>query len=405
MNIDFLKTDELGFSDDEKTLRDLTRGFVSREILPSICKWDAGDVSPHKDSEALIRHIAKKLASTTGVFGAHFHGIEKYLSGCEFTPITPTAYGVALREFEYGDSSLRSLASVQSSLCMFAINEYGSEEQKKKWLPLLFKGEKIACFGLTEPQGGSDPANMKTKARKTKSGWVLDGAKAWITNGFADVAVAWANTEEGIRGFLVEKGAQGFTFRHENKWALRAGIASSLFFNDCEIKQEDLLPGTVQKSGGADLKCALRCLNEARYGICWGVVGAARACFEEAVRFSKERQLFGKSLACKQETQRKLAYMLGEIELAGLLALHLGKLKSTNELSHVHVSLGKYNNVSRALEVAQMACELLSADVFSFDAYNSGRHMRNLHIVKKYEGTHEIHALVLGRAITGVSAF
>lgn len=401
---DYYRLDELFLSDDDRLVRDAVREFVKKEVFPHISEWDSGKSAPYANHEYLVRDVARKYAGQLSLFGASIEGIEPYLSHLNFTPLSHTSYGVAMREIEYCDTSLRSLASVQSSLCMFAIFQFGSEEQKKKWLPALFTGESLACFGLTEPQGGSDPANMLTKAKKVAGGWVLDGNKAWITNGFADVAVVWARTEEGIRGFLVEKGTEGFSYRNEEKWALRAGVASSLSFSNCEVPDSALMPGTVQKQPH-DLKCPLRCLSEARYSIIWGVVGAARACLDEAIAFSGERKLFGAPLSTKQETQRKLVWMLNETENAQLVALQLAKLKERKALSHVHISLGKYNNVSKALTVAQLACELLSADVFTFDAFHSGRHMRNINVVKKYEGTHEIHQLVVGREITGEAAF
>ncbi|GEM_PF-848324 len=403
---DFYRLDELCFNEEEKMVRDTARSFVEKEILPKIKELDRG-VLPDgvKSQEEVVRSTALKLASITKVFGCTLPGMGKYLPEGEFVPYSHKAYGVALRELEAADTALRSLVSVQSSLSMFAIYQYGSEEQKKKWLPPLYQGKKIACFGLTEPSGGSDPAHMMTQAKKTSKGWTLNGNKVWITNGFADIAVVWAKTADGIRGFLVEKGMPGFSFRHEEKWTLRAGVASSLAFVNCEIPEGNLLPGTIQPAGGKDLASALRCLNEARYGINWGAIGAARACFEEALEFAKGRQLFGEPLAAKQETQRKLVWMLNEIQNAQLVALHLAELKEKKLLDHTHVSLAKYNNVAKALEIAQLAVEILSADVFTFDAYHSGRHLRNLEIVKKYEGAHEVHWLIVGRAITGHAAF
>ncbi len=401
---DFYRLDELFLSDDDRLVRDAAREFVKREVFPHISLWDSGTSHPYANHEELVRDLAKKIARELAIFGASIEGIEPYLSHLNFTPLSHTSYGAAMREIEYCDTSLRSLASVQSSLCMFAIFQFGSEAQKKKWLPALFTGDSLACFGLTEPQGGSDPGNMLTRAKKVSGGWVLDGNKAWITNGFADLAVVWARTEEGIRGFLVEKGTEGFSYRNEEKWALRAGVASSLSFSNCEVPDNSLLPGTVQEKPH-DLKCPLRCLSEARYSIIWGVVGVARACLDETLRYSGERKLFGETLACKQETQRKLVWMLNETENAQMVALRLAQLKERKALSHVHISMGKYNNVGKALTVAQLACELLSADVFTFDAFHSGRHMRNLNVVKKYEGTHEIHQLIVGREITGEQAF
>lgn len=401
---DFYRADETLLTEDERLVRDTARAFAAKELLPRLARWDAGRFDPYKSHEEAIRATARKMADTLGVFGATLPDLGRYLGAPGFEQMSHVAYGLAMREIEWADGGMRSVASVQSSLCMFPIYAYGSEEQKGKWLGPLHRGEKLACFGLTEPQGGSDPGEMRTTARKTPKGWVLNGDKAWITNGFGEVAVVWARTPEGIRGFLVEKGTPGFSYRNEEKWALRCGVASSLSFTNCEVPDDAIMPGTVQPRP-QDLACALRCLSEARYGICWGVVGAARACCEEALRFSKERVLFKTPLAAKQETQRKLVRMLNETENANLVAVQLGRLKDSGRLDHVHISLAKYNNVSKALETAQLACELISADVFAFDAYHSGRHLRNLEVVKKYEGAHDIHMLVVGRAITGHSAF
>ncbi|MBI4057357.1 MAG: acyl-CoA dehydrogenase family protein [Elusimicrobia bacterium] len=401
---DYYRTDELFLAEEEKIVRDSAKAFVKKEILPHIQTWDKGIVSPHRTQEDLVRSIAKKVAENLGIFGLTLTDLGKYLEDSSFEPISHTAYGVALREIEAGDSTLRSLVSVQSSLCMFAIYQYGSEEQKKKWLPALHRAEKLACFGLTEPQGGSDPGNMMTTAVRKGHGWVLNGNKVWITNGFADVAVVWAKTSEGIRGFLVEKGAPGFSNRSEEKWTFRAGIASSLSFSNCEIPGENLLPKTVQPPG-KDLASPLSCLTEARYGICWGVVGAARACFEEVVQVTKTRKMFGVPLAQKQEIQRKLVWILNEIENSQLVVYQLGRLKDQGKLSYAHVSMAKYNNVSKACDISRLCVELLPADVFTFDAYHSGRHFRNLEVVKKYEGTHEVHTFVVGREITGLNAF
>lgn len=402
---DFYRTDELFLSDEERVVRDTARGFVAKEILPNIQRWDKGDTAPFKNLEDAVRETAKRLAGNLGVFGLSLKDLGKHLpSGSGFEPMTHTAYGVALRELEAGDSTLRSLVSVQSSLTMYAIYRFGSEAQKKKWLPLLYGGEKLGCFGLTEPQGGSDPGNMATTAKRSDGSWVLNGNKVWITNGFADVAVVWAKTPEGIRGFLVEKGTAGFVHRAEEKWTFRAGIASSLSFSNCRIPEDNLLPETVRPQG-SDLASPLSCLTEARYGICWGAVGAARACLEEALAVLKERKMFGEPLAAKQEIQRKLVWMANEVETAQLVAFRLGQLKDGGNLSHEHVSLAKYNNVSRACDVARAAVELLPADVFTFDAFHSGRHFRNLEVVKKYEGTHEVHTFIIGRCLTGHNAF
>lgn len=401
---DFYLSDELLLSDEEKLVRDSARQFVKAELLGRIRAWDEGNLAPYAKGEELTRDIARKIAGALNLFGATLPEMGKYVGESEFVLMSPAAYGAAMREIEYADTAIRSLASVQSSLGMFAIYSYGSEEQKKKWLPPLYRGEKLVCFGLTEPQGGSDPANMKTRAEKTSGGWVLNGGKVWITNGFADVAVVWAKTDEGIRGFLVEKGTPGFTVRHEVKWAMRCGTASALSFTNCKIPAENLLPKTVVKPG-ADLRCFLSCLSEARYGIVWGAVGSARACVEEALRFSKDRIMFGEPLAAKQAIQTKLVWALNETENSNLVALHLARLKAAGKLHYAHISLAKYNNVDKGIQVAQQCVDMLPADVFTFEAYDSGRHLRNLQIVKKYEGAHEIHSLVVGRTITGVSAF
>lgn len=401
---DFYSSDELFLSDEEKLVRDSARQFAAAELLPRIRNWDEGKLEPYAKGEELARDLARKIAGALNLFGATLPGLGRYLRDSEFVPMSPAAYGAAMRELEYADTAIRSLASVQSSLGMYAIYSFGSEEQKKRWLPSLYRGEKLVCFGLTEPQGGSDPANMNTRAEKSPSGWVLDGTKVWITNGFADVAVVWAKTSEGIRGFLVEKGTPGFSVRHEVKWAMRSGTASALTFTKCAIPAANLLPATVLPPG-QDLKCPLRCLSEARYGIAWGAVGSARACVQEAIRFSKARVLFGEPLAAKQAVQSKLVWCLNETENANLVAHQLARLKALGRLNYAHISLAKYNNVDKAMQVAQQCVDVLPADVFTFEAYDSGRHLRNLQIVKKYEGAHEIHMLVVGRAVTGVSAF
>ena len=401
--LDYYAIEEKLLTEDEKLARDSARQFVEREILPHIKRWDSGNTSPYPDGEALVRDVAKKLAASVSLYGATLPGLGDIV-GDSFIAMTPTAYGLCMRELEAGDTALRSVASVQSGLGMYAIHSYGSPEQKKRWLPALYRGEKLVCFALTEPSGGSEPNEMHTTASKSGGGWILNGDKVWITNGFADVAVVWARTSEGIRGFLVEKGTPGFSVRHEEKWALRAGIASSLSFVNCRIPAGNLLPKTVSPAG-KDNANFLRCLSEARYGIVWGAVGAARACLLETIEFCRGRRLFGQPLAAKQKTQDKLVWMLNEIENASLVAFQLGRLKGEGRLSHAHVSLAKYNNVAKAVEVAQLAVDTLPADVFTFEAYHSGRHLRNLQVVKKYEGAHEVHMLVVGRAITGHAAF
>ncbi|MBI4063934.1 MAG: acyl-CoA dehydrogenase family protein [Elusimicrobia bacterium] len=401
---DYYFLDDTYLTEEGKTVRDTARAYVAREIMPNIQRWDKGDIAPFKTHEDMIRAGAKKLAQTVGIFGASLKELGQYIDEPSFEPLSYTSYGVAMRELEAGDSTLRSVASVQSSLVMFAIYTYGTEEQKKKWLGPMHRGEKIGCFGLTEPQGGSDPGNMKTTAVKKGRSWIINGTKVWITNGFADIAVVWAKTDKGIRGFLVEKGRPGFTNRSEDKWTFRAGVASTLSFSNCEIPEENFLVKT-ERPAGKDLASPLSCLTEARYGICWGVIGAARACLDEVLRVTKEREIFGVPLAQKQEVQRKLVWCLNELENAQLVAYQLGRLKDEGRLSYAHVSLAKYNNVSKACDIARMCIELLPADVFTFDAYHSGRHFRNLEVVKKYEGTHEVHTFIVGREITGLNAF
>ncbi|MBI2070122.1 MAG: acyl-CoA dehydrogenase family protein [Elusimicrobia bacterium] len=401
---DYYFQDDSFLDDEGKTVRDTARAFIEKEVLKNIQRWDKGDISPYATHEEMVRDTARKLGRQIGLFGLNLKDLGKYLGDASYESISYTSYGAALRELEAADSTLRSLVSVQSSLVMFAVNKFGSEEQKKKWLPALHRGEKLGCFGLTEPQGGSDPGLMKTTAARRGSSWILNGNKVWITNGFADLAVVWAKTDEGIRGFLVEKGTPGFGNRSEEKWTFRPGVASSLSFSSCEIPEDNLLPKTVLPAG-KDLGAPLSCLTEARYGICWGVIGAARACVEEVLAASKERTMFAVPLAQKQDMQRKLVWCLNEIENAQLVAFQLGRLKDSGRLSHTHVSMAKYNNVSKACEVARMCVEMLPADVFTFDAYHSGRHFRNLEVVKKYEGTHDIHMLIVGREITGLNAF
>ncbi|MEK7287890.1 MAG: acyl-CoA dehydrogenase family protein [Elusimicrobiota bacterium] len=401
---DFYLLDDSYLSEEGRVVRDAARAFVAKEILPNIQRWDRGDISPYLNHEAMIRDTAKKVSKHMGLFGLNLKDIGRYIDEPDFEPVSYVSYGVAMRELEAGDSTLRSVASVQSSLVMYAIYRYGSEQQKKKWIGPLHRGEAIGCFGLTEPQGGSDPGNMKTTAVASGAAWILSGTKVWITNGFADIAVVWAKTNDGIRGFLVEKGRPGFSHRSEEKWTFRPGVASTLAFASCEIPGENLLPGTARPSG-KDLAPPLSCLTQARYGICWGVIGAARACLQEVIKTTREREMFGVPLAGKQEIQRNLVWCLNEIENAQLVAYHLGRLAHEGRLSYVHVSLAKYNNVAKALDVAKICVELLPADVFTFDAYHSGRHSRHLEVVKKYEGTHQVHTFIVGRQITGLNAF
>jgi glutaryl-CoA dehydrogenase len=303
-------------------------------------------------------------------------------------------------ELEAGDSGVRSLVSVQGSLAMYAIHRWGSEEQKQEWLPSMAAGEAIGCFGLTEPDAGSDPGSMRTRARRDGSDWILHGQKMWITNGsLADVAVVWAATDEGIRGFLVPRGTKGFTTQDiHKKLSLRASITSELLLDDVR------LPASAQLPQATSLRGPLSCLNEARYGIVWGAVGAARACFEAALEYSKERIVFGKPIAATQIQQQKLATMALEVNRASLLALHLGRMKDAGKLAPEHVSMGKLGNVNAALEVARTARQVLGANGVTLE-YPVIRHMNNLESVVTYEGTADVHALVVGGALTGIQAF
>jgi glutaryl-CoA dehydrogenase len=311
------------------------------------------------------------------------------------------AYGLIMQELERGDSGLRSFVSVQSALCMYPIYTFGSQAQKDRWIPAMASGEAIGCFGLTEPDFGSNPGGMRTRARRDGDAWVINGAKQWITNGtLAHVAVVWAQTDEGVRGFLVEKGTPGYTsVDQRGKFSLRASVTSELGFHDCRIPAENLLPGT------AGVKSALMCLNQARYGIAWGGLGAAMDCYETALAYSKERiQFEGQPIACHQLVQDKLVWMLSEISKGQLLALQLGRLKDAGRLKHYQISLGKRNNVWVARECARRARDLLGANGI-VDDYPVIRHMLNIESVFTYEGTHDIHALIMGEAITGIAAF
>jgi glutaryl-CoA dehydrogenase len=374
--------DEL--TEEERMVRDTVRQFVDKEVLP--------DIAQHFRDGTFPRQLVSRMAEL-GLLGANLQGY-----GC--AGLGHVAYGIIMRELERGDSGVRSFASVQSSLVMFPIREFGSEEQREQWLPRLASGEAIGCFGLTEPDHGSDPGGMETRADKTADGWRLQGAKRWITNGsIADVAVVWAKTEDGIRGFLVPADAPGFsaTTMH-GKFSLRASVTSELFFDGVELPDSALLP----RSGG--LRSPLECLSHARYGISWGAVGAALACFHEAVEYTKGRKQFNRPIASFQLVQAELAYMLTEITKAQLLCLRLGRLKEAGRATPAQVSLAKRNNVEIALEVARKARDLLGANGI-MDDYQCGRHMCNLESVKTYEGTHNVHTLVLGQAVTGISAF
>jgi glutaryl-CoA dehydrogenase len=382
--IDFFDTDSL-LSEEERLTRDTVRSFVSERVLPVIEK--------HFREGTFPTHLIPEMARM-GLLGAGLHGY-----GC--AGLDAVAYGLTLQELERGDSGLRSFVSVQGSLCMYPIHEFGSAEQKERWLPPMARGEAIGCFGLTEPDAGSDPGAMRTRAVRRGDRYVLNGAKAWITNGsIADVAVVWARCEDGhVRGFLVERGAPGFTTRdHVGKFSLRASVTSELILQDCAVPADSLLPGT------AGLKAALMCLNQARYGIAWGGVGCAQAVFDEALTYAKGRIVFGKPIAAYQLQQEKLAWMASEITKAQLLAVQLGRLKEAGKATSAQISMGKRNNIWLARECSRLAREMLGANGI-MDEYQSGRHMCNIEAVYTYEGTHDIHTLILGEALTGLSAF
>jgi len=382
--VDFMNLDTL-FSKEELMLRETVRKFVEEEIMPIITEHHRNCTFPME----LVRAFGEM-----GLLGMHLEGY-----GCPGG--TNVEYGIAMQELERGDSAIRSFCSVQGSLCMFPIWKYGSEEQKNKYLPKMAKGELIGCFGLTEPDAGSDPGSMKTKAIKDGNTYILNGAKMWITNGtIADLAIVWAKTEDGnIRGFIVEKGTPGFSAPEmHGKFSLRASVTSELVFNDCRIPAENILPG----SGG--LKSPLSCLSEARYGISWGAIGAAMACYDASLNYAKERIQFGKPIASFQLVQHKLVYMLTEIVKGQLLAIQLGREKDKGTHNYAMISMAKMNNVKVARECARLAREIHGANGIS-DEYVPIRHMLNIESVYTYEGTHDIHELIIGRYITGFDAF
>jgi len=374
-------------SDEERLVQSEVRKYVEATITPII----ADCFEEGRFPTDLIPGLAE-----LGVLGANLP--EEY--GC--AGMNNVAYGLVMQELEAGDSGIRSFASVQGALCMYPIFQFGSEEQKRTWLPRMAAGKAIGCFGLTEPNFGSNPSGMLTRAKRVRDGWMLNGSKAWITNGsMADIAVVWAKTDDDdeIRGFIVEKGTKGFSTREtHHKLSLRASVTSELFFEDCLIPEQNIL------AGSKGLKSPLMCLTQARYGIAWGAVGAAMSCFDVALKYSKERLQFGRPLAGFQLTQKKLAEMATEISKAQLLCLHLGRLKDQGKIKPVHVSMGKMNNVSIALQCARTARSILGANGITGD-YPIMRHMCNLESVYTYEGTHEVHTLILGQHLTGESAF
>jgi glutaryl-CoA dehydrogenase len=381
--VDLLRVDD-ELSEEERLVRDTVRDFAAKKILPHIADWfEAG---------TLPRELFPEVGQL-GLLGMHLTGY-----GC--AGMGAIAYGVACRELEAADSGLRSLVSVQGSLAMFPIWKYGTEEQKQEWLPRMAAGEAIGCFGLTEPDHGSDPSGMTTRATRNGADWVLSGTKMWITNGpVADIAVVWAATEDGIRGFLVPRGAKGFTSREiHKKMSLRASVTGELHFDDVRLPADAILPG-VQ-----GLKGPLSCLSEARFGIAWGATGAARACFEAAAEYARTREQFGRKIGGFQLTQGKLAWMLADLQRAQLLALQLGRLKEAGKVTPEQVSLAKMSNVRTAIDIARQARTILGANGITLE-YPVIRHANNLESVLTYEGTEEIHALALGQAITGISAY
>lgn len=380
---DFLNIDSR-LSPEEIAIRDVVRAFVRERIEPNVADWFEAGHGPIE--------LMKELGSI-GVLGMHLEGY-----GCAGT--SATAYGLACLELEAGDSGVRSMVSVQGSLAMFAIHRFGSEEQRNEWLPRMAAGEAIGCFGLTEPDAGSDPGSMRTRARRDGSDWILNGQKMWITNGsVADVAVVWARADEGIRGFVVPRGTPGFSAQDiKKKLSLRASTTSELILDDVRLPAEAMLPEANSLRG------PLSCLDEARYGIVWGAAGAARACYLAALEYAGQREVFGKPVASYQIQQQKLAMMALAVNRSTLMALHLGRMKDEGLLRPEHVSMGKLGNVNDALEVARTARQVLGANGISLE-YPVIRHMANLESVVTYEGTADVHALVIGGAVTGISAF
>ncbi|MGB5630860.1 MAG: acyl-CoA dehydrogenase family protein [Woeseiaceae bacterium] len=371
-------------SEDEIMVKDTVGRFVDDRVIPLM--------QEAFEKHEFPRHLVGEVAEL-GLLGSS-------IEGYECAGLNSVSYGLICQELERGDSGLRSFVSVQSSLVMFPIHEYGSEEQKQRWLPAMASGEVIGCFGLTEPQGGSDPGNMKTHARRDGDDWIINGAKMWITNApIADAAVVWARTDEGVKGFIVEKDMPGYeTQEIENKFSLRASVTGAQFFDNVRVPKASVLPGT------STLKGPLSCLTQARYGITWGVIGAAQACLNEALNYSQDRVLFGRPVAHTQSMQIRLADMARRITTAQLLSLRLGRIKDKGELSPSQVSLAKWNNCRAALDIARDARDILGGAGISAE-YVPIRHMLNLESVITYEGTETIHQLVVGKELTGVNAF
>jgi glutaryl-CoA dehydrogenase len=371
-------------SEDERLVQAAVARLVDAEVLPIIQRC----FEEHRFPRELV-----PLLAAQGLLGSS-------LQGYDCAGLNAICYGLICQELERGDSGIRSFVSVQSSLCMYPIWAYGSGEQKQRYLPRMARGEVIGCFGLTEPHGGSDPANMKTHAKRRGTDWVINGSKMWITNGaIADLAVVWAMTPEGIRGFLIDKGTPGFsTSEIQHKFSLRASVTAALFFDNVVVPDSQVLPGIL------GLKGPLSCLNQARYGICWGVIGAAQACLRQVLDYSATRELFGRPLAANQAVQLRLADMARRITSAQLLALHLGRLKDADAMHPAQVSLAKWNNCRMALDVARDCRDLLGGSGISAE-YVPIRHMLNLESVITYEGTETIHQLTIGRELTGINAF
>jgi glutaryl-CoA dehydrogenase len=371
-------------TEEERMVQDSVARMVDEKVLPIIQEC----FEEHRFPRDLIPELAG-----LGLLGSS-------IKGYDCAGLNAISYGLICQELERGDSGIRSFVSVQSSLCMYPIYAFGSEAQKQRYLPRMARGEVIGCFGLTEPHGGSDPANMKTHAKKRGKDWVINGSKMWITNGtIADVAVVWAMTEEGIRGFLVDKGTPGFAAPEiERKFSLRASVTAALFFDNVVVPEENVLPGVV------GLKGPLSCLTQARYGISWGVIGAAQACLAQLLDYTKDRTLFGRPLAQNQATQIRLAEMARGITTAQVLALQLGRMKDAGTMQPAHVSMAKWNNCRMALNVARDCRDLLGGAGISAE-YVPIRHMLNLESVITYEGTETIHQLTIGRALTGLNAF
>jgi glutaryl-CoA dehydrogenase len=371
-------------SEDEAMVKDSVGRYVDEKVIPLM--RDAFE--QHKFPRQLIGETAE-----LGLLGSS-------IEGYDCAGLNSVSYGLICQELERGDSGLRSFVSVQSSLVMFPIHTYGSEEQKQRWLPAMARGEAIGCFGLTEPHGGSDPSNMKTHAKRDGDDWILNGSKMWITNAtIADAAIVWARTEEGVKGFIVEKDMPGFdTQEIENKFSLRASVTGALFFNNVRIPEANVLPGI------SSLRGPLSCLTQARYGIAWGVIGAAQACLNEVLNYTQDRVLFGKPIANTQAIQIRMAEMSRQITAAQLISLRLGRIKDKGQLSPTQVSLAKWNNCRAAIDIARDARDILGGAGISAE-YVPIRHMLNLESVITYEGTETVHQLVVGKELTGVNAF